>query len=372
MKTRLISLLFLLMAGSSPAIITANNTVAETDPFATNGFTWDYVFNHPDGSCVAVAPNWILTASHVADYGGSGTLIINGTNYFKKEIIYHGTADIALIRYDKTFPGYYGMHSGSSLLNSSAILVGYGFTGTVTKIIGQYYFTDSGSGRGTKRWGSNKISSIEAWAYSIPPAFSNSGFVMKFDAAGTEAGVGIYDSGGGTFVQEAGVWKLAGINTSREVNIFQTGYDRTFSVSVPAYASWISSIIISTNDFDSDGIPNYWEEQYGTISGLVASADSDGDGFSNFQEYIADTNPTNAASFFEIETFAVSTSQAVYFSGSTARQYQVFCTTNDLAGTNLAWLAAHTNLIWGSGTDSFITVTNTAVRVFYRLQAILP
>jgi hypothetical protein len=369
-KLRAVIVLSLLMAGCSVmAIITANDGVAETAP---SGFNWDYVYAHPDGSCVAIAPNWIITASHVADYGGSGTLIINNSSYLKKEIIYHETADIALIRYDKIFPGYYPLHSGKSLLNSNVILIGYGFVGTVGKSFGQYYFNDSGTGRGTRRWGSNKISSLESWDYDVPPDFSSTGFVMKFDASGTEAGVGVYDSGGGSFVQESGVWKLAGINTSRDVNFFGTGYDKTFAVSIPAYSLWINSIIIGTNDLDGDGIPNYWEQQYGTTTGLTVSADNDGDGFSNLQEYLADTDPTNAASFFEMSGFMASTVQMIYFTGSTARQYQVFYTTNDLAATNVVWIAAHTNRVWGAGSNSAITVTNADEKAFYRLRVTQP
>lgn len=366
----LIILALFLVAGSAWAIITADNATAETDPFSVNGFNWNYVFSHPDGSCVAVAPNWILTASHVAGYGGSGTLTITGTNYLKKEIIFHDNADIALVRYDKPFPGYYGLHSGVSLLNANVVMVGFGNTGTVTKTFGQYYYTDSGSGRNVRRWGSNKISSIETWDYSVPPAFTNSGFVMRFDAAGTEAGVGTYDSGSGSFVQEGGEWKLAGINTSRGSNLW--GYDKTFAVSAPAYADWINSIIIGTNDLDGDGLPNYWEQQYSTTTtGLVASADNDNDGFLNEEEYIADTNPTNAASFFEMSGFLASTNQTVLFNGSTGRLYQVYYTTSDLAATNLAWIAAG-NPAAGTGTTSSITVTNTTTKAFYRLKVSLP
>ena len=52
-------------------------------------------------------------------------------------------------------------------------------------------------------------------------------------------------------------------------------------------------------DTDGDGIPNEWEiEHFGAFDGAVASADADNDGQSNFMEYVADTNPTNAASRF--------------------------------------------------------------------------
>ena len=361
--------LLFLMAGPVCAIITANNSVAETAP---SGFEWAYVYAHPDGSCVAVAPNWILTAAHVADYGGDGTLEIGGTHYFLKEIIYHGTADIALIRYDKVFPGYYTIHSGNALLNADVLMVGFGNTGTVHSGMFSSYYNDSASGRGNRRWGSNKISSLETWTYEVPPSFSSTGMVMKFDAGGTEAGVGTFDSGGGTFVREGGVWKLAGINTSRRMNLLQTGFDRSFAVSVPAYADWINSVIISTNDLDGDGIPNFWEQRYGTTTGLVPDQDDDGDGFSNYQEYIADTDPTDDASFLGISGFSVTTDPTVLFTGSTARQYQVFYTTNDLASSAVTWFAAHSNLVSGTGPGSSIALTHSDPKAFYRLQVTLP
>ena len=51
-----------------------------------------------------------------------------------------------------------------------------------------------------------------------------------------------------------------------------------------------------------DGIPNWWKQQYGLdlFNPAVAGADADGDGMSNLQEYLAGTNPTNAASAFRI------------------------------------------------------------------------
>ena len=43
-------------------------------------------------------------------------------------------------------------------------------------------------------------------------------------------------------------------------------------------------------DSDGDGIPDYWEEQFG-LSKNSATQDSDGDGYTNIEEYLNNTNP---------------------------------------------------------------------------------
>jgi hypothetical protein len=55
-----------------------------------------------------------------------------------------------------------------------------------------------------------------------------------------------------------------------------------------------------------DGIPNWWKQQYGfdPFDPTVAGADPDHDGANNLQEYLAGTNPTNAASCFTITRLA--------------------------------------------------------------------
>jgi hypothetical protein len=50
-------------------------------------------------------------------------------------------------------------------------------------------------------------------------------------------------------------------------------------------------------DSDGDGLPDDWEQTYfGSTTAGVATADSDGDRMSNWQEYVAGTVPTNSAS----------------------------------------------------------------------------
>jgi 1,4-alpha-glucan branching enzyme len=58
-------------------------------------------------------------------------------------------------------------------------------------------------------------------------------------------------------------------------------------------------------DSNSDGIPDGWYLQYGfnPLEPSVGEVDSDGDGFTNRQEYLLGTDPTNPASRFRIVRF---------------------------------------------------------------------
>jgi len=79
-------------------------------------------------------------------------------------------------------------------------------------------------------------------------------------------------------------------------------------------------------DDDNDGMPDHWEDRYG-LNPLAPNAGPDDD-FDNDQvrdlfEYIADTNPTNPASFFRISNIANPGNATVGFMSATGRLYRV-------------------------------------------------
>ena len=143
-----------------------------------------------------------------------------------------------------------------------------------------------------------------------------------------------------------------------------------------------------------DGIPNGWKQQYG-IDPLDPKADSqdpDGDGFSNLQEYLLGTDPTNSASSFQI-TSLVRTGNDVLVSwvsgigranalqvttgagdGSYATNnfVNLFIVTNAIVTgiTNANW--ATTNYLYIGGPTNYLDVggaTNSPAR-YYRVRLV--
>ena len=110
---------------------------------------------------------------------------------------------------------------------------------------------------------------------------------------------------------------------------------------------------------------------FGTTTNGAAS-DNDGDNLSNLGEYIADTQPTNPASFFGyITNFTRTTStiSLVVDPSSTARVYGAYVKTNLVEGS--AWLPFGPT-VPGNGGQLQVTVTNTLNRANYRTGVKLP
>jgi hypothetical protein len=93
--------------------------------------------------------------------------------------------------------------------------------------------------------------------------------------------------------------------------------------SAPGIASSFVNIV-TLADTDSDGIPDEWENAHGfnANAGGDRNADADSDGLTNFEEYTAGTNPTNNASFLQLEISA-GTAPAITFGAISNRTYTI-------------------------------------------------
>jgi len=67
-------------------------------------------------------------------------------------------------------------------------------------------------------------------------------------------------------------------------------------------------------DADGNGLPDAWERQYFGATGVDPLADPDHDGLNNLREFLAGTDPTNAASVFRLESLASLSGTSFVFS----------------------------------------------------------
>ncbi len=115
------------------------------------------------------------------------------------------------------------------------------------------------------------------------------------------------------------------------------------------------------------GIPYEWMQQYfgnNILAWPLPTADSDGDGMNNYQEFLAGTIPTNSASVLRVQISNASgqTSQEMYLSWNTqpGLTYQVQVTTNFTSWSNLGsprFAAGSSDSIYvGSGSAGYYRV----------------
>ncbi len=123
-----------------------------------------------------------------------------------------------------------------------------------------------------------------------------------------------------------------------------------------------------------DGIPVAWWERYGLGPTNTAANDNDGDGFSNWEEYVSDTEPTNGGSYFPNRVtngtgYAVMTLIAGPPTTNT-RMYDAWWNTNLVDGP---WNAFNFNVTGAAnGAAVFMTVTNSEINRFYRTGVKVP
>ena len=128
-------------------------------------------------------------------------------------------------------------------------------------------------------------------------------------------------------------------------------------------------------DADGDGIPDAWEIQhFGCATCAVASADGDADGASAWEEYIAGTIPTNAASVWtnRIMQFGGLGEMSLWVPAPTtnSRVYEAWYTTNLTDGP---WVPMGFDQPGpANGASFYFTVTNAAEMRVYRTGVKLP
>ena len=96
------------------------------------------------------------------------------------------------------------------------------------------------------------------------------------------------------------------------------------NMAVPSGVPSALANITTLADTDGDGIPDTWEQQFGLNPNSAAdrNLDSDGDGSSNWSEFIAGTNPGDSNSFLRV-SLQMAATPSVEFTAISNRTYTV-------------------------------------------------
>ncbi len=298
----------------------AHNT---TTPGNNSG--WQYEGKFVGFLGVPIAPFHFITAAHIG--GGIGNLFDFHGDYYTTIAAHDipGT-DLRIWEVDhaKPFPTYAPLSSGVADIGATVMVIGRGTQrGAEVFVAGEPRGWQWGPGDGVQRWGRNVVhSSTEGGTH----------LYCEFDQPGIadECHLSVGDSGGGMFVFENGLWRLAGIHhgvdgpfrfdsvgTDFLAMLYDKGgleyrksVDPLVWIAIPEqaadvpsgfYSSRISSSLpailgiapaaamLASEDFAA------WQRLYfspGEIATSGPLADSDQDGIGNLLEFALNLDPT--------------------------------------------------------------------------------
>jgi hypothetical protein len=168
-------------------------------------------------------------------------------------------------------------------------------------------------------------------------------------------------------------WQYQQVAFTNGVHRVRWEYAKDNSVSAGADAAWLDEVrLLGQPDRDTNGIPDEWEYRFfANPTGAVAGADSDTDRWTNVEEYIGDTNPTNPASFFQgiVRLVGSGPFSADLADTSARRLYRILATTN-LAGS-VQWTGV-SGEAWGNGSNLSLSITGVPPVRFLRSSVRLP
>lgn len=371
---------------------------------------WQYIGLFAQTVGTAIAPHHFIVSKHFNGNVGDPYLYRGETYTTTARIDLPGN-DLTLFRVDRPLPAYAPLWTRTDEAGKTATLFGRGVDrGSVV------ISTNLTGGVRTNGWRWGTTAGVLRWGQNVVEGATTLDGMPMLEGEFNLTGLGTNecmltgnDSGGPAFLNEGGVWKVAGLGYAVGPSRFSYSADGSNAFDAALYdyrylyyeenEMWTGPIMtgparpcsfylsrISTSfaaitnaipdfDLDVDGLPDYWERRYtNDVVSLLPGADLDGDGASNLAEFVADTDPTNGASFFRLTGLGGPTADTVEFPGSTGRLYRA--EVNDAAGlSGEDWTPDAGGWRAGQGDPTAIAVTNpppAAPRRAYRVEVRVP
>ncbi len=215
----------LLAAPSSRAVLfystpstTHNISAPNPGDYAVGG--WKYAGRFGGFMATMIAPQYFITAAHIGTaptfvhdtmFHGGATATYTVDSSFNGGVGYKTltSSDLRIYKITGTFPYSAPLYTGGSETGSNLIVSGRGGPRGADFTVGatlKGWVT--GGSDGVVRWGTNVVAGTVT-----APGYGDL-IYADFDAAagGDESHLSVGDSGGAVFIDDAGVWKLAGIN----------------------------------------------------------------------------------------------------------------------------------------------------------------
>ena len=138
-----------------------------------------------------------------------------------------------------------------------------------------------------------------------------------------------------------------------------------------AYANGFLEVLPAFPDVNFDGLDDAFQRRYFplfTAAPAAPGADPDGDGFSNYAEYISGTVPTNAASLLRLESVTQNTSgTTLAWQSATGKRYQI---SRRSALVTAPWQNLGGPMTATNNLATFLDAAATNGMKFYRVQAL--
>lgn len=319
----------ILTAPTSRGVIcldTADPQRRTTTPGDNSGWQYEGKFN--DFLGVPIAPHFFITAAHIGGAVGD-VLDFHGDPYttIAKHNVPSTDLTIWEVDHGKPFPTYAPLSSGAADVGSVVTVIGRGTQRGAQVVVGgepkgwQWGATDK-----VQRWGRNTVAGV------VSDLSFGQLLYCDFDNPGLpdECHLSVGDSGGGMFVLEDGLWRLAGISLSVDGPFREPPSGPSFSATlfdaggleysngpgwtlVPEAPADVASSFYSTRishslTFISNLAPEVstlsqedyssWQKLYFTPAEIVVSgetgplADFDKDGTCNLLEFALNLDPT--------------------------------------------------------------------------------